>query len=261
LVTTAVEAILRLAMKTLSTKARIEAFTLIELLLVIAIIAILAALFLPTSGGPGKARMIICAHNLKTIGNSFTAWSQEHEGKLPMQISITNGGSMEFIASGSAVVHFQTLTNSGLELVERGTKYFIRDGKNAYEPYSIINHGMKRELLVCPSDTSRRDSIYLTNSIADMVDTNISYFVGLDASLSNSNSILAGDRHLQAGGEPIKPGLFVVTPNLSLGWTKELHPSLQQGNILFADGHVEFSKKPSAAFQQQGLGTNRLAVP
>jgi prepilin-type N-terminal cleavage/methylation domain-containing protein/prepilin-type processing-associated H-X9-DG protein len=248
-------------MKMLSTVARGAAFTLIELLVVSAIIAILAALFLPTSDGPGKARMIICARNLKTIGNSFTAWSQEHEGKLPMQVSITNGGSMEFIAGGSAVVHFQMLTNSGLELVERGIKDFIRNGKNAYELYSITNHGMKRELLVCPSDTSRRHSIYLTNSIAVMVDTNISYFVGLDASLSNPNSILAGDRHLQAGGEPIKPGLFTVTPNLSLGWTKELHPSIQKGNILFVDGHVEFSKKPATAFQKQGLGTNHLAVP
>jgi prepilin-type processing-associated H-X9-DG protein len=251
----------RSAVKTLSAKARIEAFTLIELLLVIATIAILAALFLPTGGGPGKARIIICARNLETIGNSFTAWSRERDGKLPMQVSITNGGSMEFIASGSAVVHFQMLTSSRLELVDRGIKYFVRDGINAYEPYSITNHGMKRELLVCPSDLSRRDSIYLTNSIADMVDTNISYFVGLNASLSNPHSILAGDRHLRVGKEPVQPGLFAVTPNLSLGWTKELHPSLQQGNILFADGHVELSRKPSPAFQKQGPGTNYLAVP
>ena len=248
-------------MKMLSTDARGDAFTLIELLLVIAIIAILAALFLPTSGGPGKAWMIICAHNLKTIGNSFTAWSQEHEGKLPMQVSITNGGSMEFIASGSAVVHFQMLTNSGLELVERGTKYLTRDGKDVNELYSITNYEIKLGLLVCPSDMSRRDSIYSKNSIADVANTNISYFVGLDASLNNSNSILAGDRHLRMGEEPVKPGLFAVTPNLSLGWTKELHPSLQQGNILFVDGHVEFPRNPSASFQKQGLGTNHLAVP
>jgi prepilin-type N-terminal cleavage/methylation domain-containing protein len=103
-------------MKTLSTKARIKAFTLIELLLVIAIIAILVPIFLPPpSGRKDKALALICMHNLKTIGESFTAWSQEHEGKLPMQISITNGGTRELISGGSAVVHFQTLTNSKLE--------------------------------------------------------------------------------------------------------------------------------------------------
>jgi prepilin-type N-terminal cleavage/methylation domain-containing protein/prepilin-type processing-associated H-X9-DG protein len=248
-------------MKTLSAKSKVEAFTLIELLAAIAIIAILAALFLPTHGGRGSASRFVCAYNLNTIGNNFTLWSQEHEGKLPMQVSITNGGSMEFIAGGSAVIHFQMLTNSGLELVQSGVTTFTRDGKNVNQLYAITNRGLKAELLVCPSDTTRRDAMYHPKSIADMADTNISYFVRLDASLSNSNSILAGDRHLRAGGEPVKPGLFAVTPGLSLGWTKELHPSVQKGNILFVDGHVEFSRKPSVAFQKQGLGANRLAVP
>jgi prepilin-type processing-associated H-X9-DG protein len=114
--------------------------------------------------------------------------------------------------------------------------------------------------LVCLSDANKYYSIDLKSSIADVADTNISYFVGVDASLNNPNSILAGDRHLQADGEPIKRGLFNVTSNLSLSWSQELHRH-HQGNILFADGHVEFSKQPTAVFQRQGLATNRLAVP
>jgi len=250
-------------MKTLSTKRKVEAFTLVELLLVIAIIAILAALFLPTVGVRGGERRVLCAYNLKRIGNSFTIWSQEHEGKLPMQISITNGGSRELISGGSAVVHFQTLTNSKLKFVHQDSKLISRDGKVLYEPYVITNWGMEPKLLICLGDANRYYSIDLKSSIADVADTNISYFVGLDASLNNPNSILAGDRHLQAGGEPIKPGLFAVTPNLSLGWTKELHPSLRQGNILFADGHVEFlnTKGVNWALRNQNAATNRLAIP
>jgi len=244
-----------------STETRGDAFTLIELLVVIAIIAILLPIFLPPPSGPKeKALARVCAQNLKTIGNSFTAWSQEHEGKLPMQISITNGGSRELISGGSAVIHFQTLTNSKLKFVHQSSQLLIsKDGKVFYEPYAITNWGMEPELLVCLGDANRCHST-LKSSIADVADTNISYFVGLDASLNNPNSILAGDRHLQADGEPIKHGLFNVTPNLSLSWSQELHRH-HQGNILFADGHVEFSKQPTAVFQRQGIATNRLAVP
>jgi prepilin-type N-terminal cleavage/methylation domain-containing protein/prepilin-type processing-associated H-X9-DG protein len=248
-------------MKTLSSKRKIEAFTLIELLVVIAIIAILLPIFIgPPSGSKERARALVCAQNLKTIGNSFTAWSQEHEGKLPMQTSVTNGGSRELISGGSAVVHFQTLTNSKLGFVHHSSKLISMDGKVSYEPYAITNRGIEPKRLICFGDASRYYSIDPQSSIVDVADTNISYFVGVDASLNSPNSILAGDRHLQADGESIKPGLFNVTPNLSLSWSQELHRH-HQGNILFADGHVEFSKQPTAVFQRQGLATNRLAVP
>jgi len=250
-------------MKRISIKARVEAFTLIELLVVIAIIAILAALLLPTDyNKKGRAKAAQCAFELKTIGNNFSIWSQEHWGKLPMRISITNGGTMELIPSGSAAVHFLTLTNSKLAFVESGTRWITNtNGRDLYVPYSTTNYGLKRDLLICPSDTSRRDSIFLKKSFSEVTDTNISYFVSLDASLNNTNSILAGDRHLQAGGEPIKPGLFTVSPNLTLSWTKELHPSFQKGNVLFTDGHVEFVKKLNFTVQSQPPATNRLAIP
>jgi prepilin-type N-terminal cleavage/methylation domain-containing protein len=191
------KAMLPQTMKTVSTRAMNKslpssAFTLIELLVVIAIIAILVPIFLPPPSGPKeKAMALFCAQNFKTIGNSFTAWSQEHDGKLPMQISITNGGSRELISGGSAVVHFQTLTNSKLEFVQHSSKLISRDGKVSYEPYAITNWGMVPKQLVCRSDANRYYSIDLKSSIADVADTNISYFVGLDASLNNPNSILA----------------------------------------------------------------------
>ena len=74
-------------------------------------------------------------------------------------------------------------------------------------------------------------------------------------------SVLAGDRHLQVAGERIKPGLFVIPPNLPLSWSRELHPSFQKGNVLFADGHAEFTKSLTIALRRSGPGTNRLAVP
>jgi prepilin-type N-terminal cleavage/methylation domain-containing protein len=73
-------------MKTLSARAKISGFTLIELLVVICVIAVLAAMLLPPVGGKWKAQQINCANNLKNIDAGFAAWSQRHDGKLPMQV-------------------------------------------------------------------------------------------------------------------------------------------------------------------------------
>lgn len=239
------------------------AFTLIELLVVIALIAIIAAMLLPAGGGRGRAWTIICANNLKQIDEKFSAWSQEHGNKLPMQVSVTNGGSMELISSGSALAHFIPLANSHLKIVRSGVNIVETNGKNYAKPYSNTNFGLEKQTLVCPSDGYRRDSIYSKNSLAEVVDTNISYFFGVDASLLKPNSILAGDRHLQAGGKSVLSSLLAVTPTSTLSWSGELHnsSSSQKGNILFTDGHVEFSKNLNAYFHSENFGMNRFTIP
>ena len=97
------------AMKILPGKENLSGFTLLELLVLICLIAIVSALMLPTGGGSHKARIINCAHNLKSIDEDFLAWSQRHDGKLPMQVASQNGGTLDLIQSESALVHFFAL--------------------------------------------------------------------------------------------------------------------------------------------------------
>jgi prepilin-type N-terminal cleavage/methylation domain-containing protein len=60
------------------------AFTLIELLLVISIIGILAALVLPTIyRAEASARAIKCLSNLKQLGVATFAYTADHNGNLP----------------------------------------------------------------------------------------------------------------------------------------------------------------------------------
>jgi prepilin-type N-terminal cleavage/methylation domain-containing protein len=60
-----------------------EAFTLIELLLVIAIIAILAALILPAlASAKAKAKRIACISNLKQIAIEMTIYAVDHSDKV-----------------------------------------------------------------------------------------------------------------------------------------------------------------------------------
>jgi prepilin-type N-terminal cleavage/methylation domain-containing protein len=189
-----------------------DGFTLLELLVVIAIIAILAAMLLPAiSQAKARAHRASCINNLRQVGYGFHLFANDHQGKFPMRVPATDGGSEEpsqvsdDVTSEIQLVsrHFQTLSN------EIGTP----------------------RILVCPSDTrSAADNFPTLNH------ENVSYFVNVSAESGKSISILAGDRNL-TNDYAASSGSFRLDANGSLRWTRELHR--YRGNILYGDAHVE----------------------
>jgi len=207
---------------------QLKALTLIEVLVVIAILFVLAALFLPAHSS--KDRRIECAIHLKQIGLGFAMWADDHKGQSLWQVPVPNGGTLESISTDHTFPHFEKLSN------------YVR----------------QPQLFLCPSDKAR----HAATNYASLSDKNISYFLNVDLSANSpSASIVAGDRNLQANGQPVKPGLFILTTNLDMSWTRELHGV--GGYLAFADGHSEWirTNRLNEIIQSRNPATNRLAVP
>jgi hypothetical protein len=206
---------------------------LIELLLVVVVVAIFAALLLPAGHGPGSGFLAICLVNQKQIATDFNIW-QNDSGKFPWQVSVTNIGTMEYAERGYAAPNFQVLSN------------FFNNNPAVF---------------TCPTDKGKT----VATNFAQFNNQNVSYFIGFDPGTNQPTSILTGDRHLENNGKPLKPGLFVYSNGSVMNWTHELHGNVKRpiGCLSFVDSHVEAvrGERLTSVFQRQGSATNRIAVP
>jgi competence protein ComGC len=207
------------------------ALTLVEVLVVIGIIALLAAILLPAlAAAKKKSSKLNCANNLKQIALAERIWSGDNEDKYPAEVSVTNGGAMESVAAGDAVSVFQVMSN------ELSTP----------------------KVLCCPNDAEHS---WATNFGPGLTAKNISYFAGLDAHINSPQSFLSGDDNFQIDGVPVKSGLLKISHDTPIKWTTERHKSA--GNICLGDGSIQSVSNSGlrTLIQQTGLATNRLAIP
>ena len=73
-------------------------FTLIELMIVIAIIAILAAILVPNFvRARAQGHLTACKSNLKNIGTALEMYSTDHAGRYPL----TNTGLQQALTTGN----------------------------------------------------------------------------------------------------------------------------------------------------------------
>ncbi len=52
-----------------------------------------------------------CTNCMQLIGLAFRTGSIDKDDRLPMQVAVTNGGTMELMASRLAYPHFQVMSN------------------------------------------------------------------------------------------------------------------------------------------------------
>ena len=201
-----------------------------ELMIVAAVLVVLAAFVLASLGrARPRAARLTCTNHLKQMVLAFRSWSLDHDDKFPWQVSVTNGGTKEFVETGSVYVHFLVLSNE-------------------------LN---SPKLLICPTETSRTAA----TNWSFLRNRNISYFVAPDATNPQPQTILSGDDNFTINGVKPKSGLVSWWTNDTFAWMATRH--MNQGNICLGDGSVQAStsKSLTGAFQGSELATNRLVIP
>ena len=221
-------------MKTRIAKHRNRAMTLMEAVLVVFMCALLMLMIVPIyqpSHNRVKIYKIVCQNNLKQDGLSFKVWAGDNRDRYPMEVSVTNGGTLEWMDTPDAWKTFQVMSN------ELSTP----------------------KVLFCFADSAREN--YATN-FGENLRGKISYFVGCDLNATNGMSmLLSGDDNFETNGAPVKSGRLALSTNTPPSWSTARHN--RTGNILLNDGSVQSATISQLRnyWQQTGFATNRLAIP
>ena len=203
-------------------------FTRVELLVLVVICVVILFILLPGLLRPARhvSSQLTCSVNLRQFAFASQMFERGHAG-YPWMVSTNQGGTEEFDFLGEETFrHFQVLSN---------------------DIYVTIG-------LICPQDAR----LAATNW-GSLVNTNVSYFVGIDSRPDLPTSIVAGDRNIA----PVSSVILSASQSASPSWIKGMGLHRDRGNIAFDDGHVEEmdSVGLSDAIQRTGIATNHFAVP
>lgn len=212
-----------------------QGFTALEMIVVIAVVVLLAVMLLPLLLGARSNRppyRISCVSNLKQMGLSARMWANDNGGKFPWQVSTSTNGTLELVNGPSVSPHFLIMSNE-------------------------LN---SPKILACGHDVKRTRADHWP----EFGDTNLSYFIGIEADETKPQSILSGDRNI-TGGVRVANTIFQFTINSAVGFTKDLHNKC--GNLGFGDGSAQqidpaaLGNQINAAILSSGQPALRLAIP
>ena len=217
-------------MKPRMAQNKTAALTFLEVMVIMAVLALLVAIFWPNLVRPRRSSKINCVNNLKQIGLVYRIWAGDNGDKYPFELSTNNGGTKE-----------------------------LNFGRNAWLNYLVMSNELSTtKIMICPEDQEHQPPA--TNFSTQLIG-HISYFVGLDANENNPQRILSGDANLTINDVPVKLGLLELATNAPVAWSANRHGNA--GNILMADGSVQSLTNSQLTNQlaQTGLATNHFLIP
>ncbi|MGA2139038.1 MAG: type II secretion system protein [Verrucomicrobiia bacterium] len=212
--------------------SRLSAFTLIELLTVIAVIGILAGLLLPAlNSAREKGRRVACASNLRQIGIAMVAFAGDNDNHTPS--ADQNGGGAQAWIGGSAT-WYVALTNGYLtpkvfrcpnDLPTATNSYGIVVGAGNTTP--DLNNWIAGSRLTCP---------WLTNSVVAVVgELSVASQSFADRSGMGTIAYITSSSDASPSPPAYRP------------YSKHVASNPVAGNFLFLDGHVEWNQTLTTA--------------
>jgi len=201
-----------------------RAFTLVELLVVMAIIAILAALLLPVlSRAKASAQRTVCLNNLRQISLGIRMYADDSNDAAPQTPWTTNSTLMYMDGVTAFKKLIENSTHSNLFICPADTFYY-RYGTNAGGGY--VPHGLHEQF----------QSAYSSYG-----------FNGGQMTIFGTNTIGIAGRKLSSIKEPVKTVLVVETSAFfPYSWHQPLRgvPLFNDAKNMagFVDGHVNYIK-------------------
>jgi prepilin-type processing-associated H-X9-DG protein/prepilin-type N-terminal cleavage/methylation domain-containing protein len=216
------------------------AFTLIELLAVIAIIATMAAILFPVfASAREKSRQTTCASNQRQLGHAFLQYSVDYDDTLPN----ASGGGQAGVSGGWMYVVQYPASQDGVP----ATPQSLDPTHGSLYPY-VKN----RQVYVCPDDGEGQiaGDTYAYNSCLTVPSATVALWPGkpLAAFALSSGTLLLAEEGRETGPVSTNDALF----NVYNGGGGRTNPGYDApayagrhgdgSNVLFLDGHVRWGK-------------------
>jgi prepilin-type N-terminal cleavage/methylation domain-containing protein/prepilin-type processing-associated H-X9-DG protein len=226
-----------------------QGFTLLELLVVIAVLVVLASLLLPAlASAKGKAHAIVCLNNHRQMILAWQLYADDHEDVLPHNLGEKE--TRRTVAEGRFLNWVNNVMSWELEEDNTNTTWVVRGGLGPYCGGAV-------SLYRCPADftlsahqkeagwTTRVRSISMNAMVGDAGEFTTS---GANVNVPGYRQFFRGAQipqpsqifvFIEEHPESIDDGYFLNQPEAE-EW-HDLPASYHEGaaNLAFADGHVE----------------------